>query len=212
MSFSLAKSKMRAFETKMNKLHARHENGRFVFLDQTRYDLPGDDTDTAITVLGCTLFSHVSPQQEFAVEDCLVDFRDILRWTVDEHNAAHEADRAWLNAQVSRIAREEPDRRMMVIFTHHCPSVDPRCTDPKYERGSEVSSAFATDLSSDECWVSPVVKAWGFGHTHFPCYFTDSHGDRDGHGHGKVVMSNPKGYYLIPEKRFNAEMVVTVGE
>jgi predicted phosphodiesterase len=199
MSFTLAKSKMRAFEAKMNKLHSRHRNGRFVFLDQTRYDLTDD-----LTVLGCTLFSLVSPQQEFAVEDRLVDFRDILRWTVDDHNAAHESDRAWLNAQVSRIAEDEPHRRV-VIFTHHSPSVDPRCTNPKYHhKGSEVSSGFATDLSGDGCWTNPIVKAWAFGHTHYPCYFTDES--------GKVVMSNPKGYYLIPQRKFDAGKVLTLGD
>lgn len=131
-----------------------------------------------------------------------MDFRDILRWEVDDHNSAHESDLAWLNAQVSKIVKQEP-RRRIVILTHHSPSVDPRSTDPKHKH-SEVTSAFATDLSREECWMAPAVKTWAFGHTHYSCEFRDEH--------GKAVLSNPKGYFLIPEKSFNAEHVFTIGE
>jgi hypothetical protein len=120
---------------------------------------------------------------------------------VNDHNAAHESDLEWLNAQVSKMAREEPERKI-AIFTHHSPSVDSRCTDPKYD-GSDVSTAFATDLSREECWTNPAVVAWAFGHTHYNCSFTDTD--------GKAIISNQKGYRLIPAKRFNAERVFTIG-
>ena len=171
--------------------------GKFVFLDQTRYDLNKD-----LNILGCTLFSRISFSQEFAIESRMVGFRDILRWKVDDHNAAHESDLAWLNNQVSTIAREEHQRRI-AIFTHHSPSVDSRCTDPKHD-GSDVSTAFATDLSREECWTNPAVVTWAFGHTHFNCAFTDLD--------GKAIISNQKGYRLIPAKSFNAEMTFAVGE
>ena len=194
LSFKVAKAKMRSFETSTNKRSSLM--GKFIFLDQTRYDLTND-----LTILGCTLFSRVSPRQEFAVESRMVDFRDILRWNVDEHNAAHESDLQWLNAQVSSIAKDEPQRQI-AIFTHHSPSVDARCTDPKHT-GSEVSTAFSTDLSREECWTNPSVVAWAFGHTHFNCAFTDMD--------GRAVISNQKGYRLIPAKDFNAERVFTIG-
>ena len=122
---------MRAFQARIDKRSSTM--GKFVFLDQTRYDLTSD-----LTVLGCTLFSRISPKQDFAVESRMLDFRDILRWTTDDHNEAHQADLAWLNAQVSEMARDEPHRRI-VVFTHHSPSLDARCTDPKHA-GSEVTS------------------------------------------------------------------------
>ncbi|OQD87447.1 hypothetical protein PENSOL_c077G05338 [Penicillium solitum] len=185
---------MRSFEASMNK---KTSLGKFVFLDQTRYDVTKD-----LTVLGCTLFSQVSSQQEFAVECRMVDFKDILRWNVDGHNAAHTSDVEWLNAQVSTISKTEPLRRI-AIFTHHSPSVDSRCTDPKHI-GSDVSTGFATDLSHEECWTNPAVVAWGFGHTHFNCAFTDAD--------GKAVVSNQKGYRLIPVKDFNPERAFSIGE
>lgn len=195
MSFKTAKSKMRAFQTKIDKRSTTM--GKFVFLDQTRYDLASN-----LTILGCTLFSRISPKQDFAVESRMVDFRDILRWTTDDHNEAHQADLAWLNAQVSKMARDEPHRRI-VVFLHHSPSLDPRCTDPRHA-GSEVTTGFAKDLSMEECWTSSMVRAWAFGHTHYSCAFADER--------GKAVLSNQKGYYLIPEKAFDAERVFRVGE
>ncbi|KAJ5899520.1 hypothetical protein N7495_004264 [Penicillium taxi] len=132
----------------------------------------------------------------------MIDFKDILRWTVDDHNAAHESDLEWLNAQVSSIARDEPQRRV-IIFTHHSPSVDSRCTDPKHN-GSDVSTAFATDLSREECWNNPAVVTWAFGHTHFNCYFTDMD--------GKSIISNQKGYRLIPAKGFDAGRAFNIGD
>ncbi|CAI7616461.1 unnamed protein product [Penicillium crustosum] len=185
---------MRSFEASMNK---KMPLGKFIFLDQTRYDVTKD-----LTVLGCTLFSQVSSQQELAVEYRMVDFKDILRWTVDNHNAAHTSDVKWLNAQVSTISKSEPLRRI-AIFTHHSPSVDSRCMDPKHI-GSDVSTGFATDLSHEECWTSPAVVAWGFGHTHFNCAFTDAD--------GKAVISNQKGYRLVPVKDFNPERAISIGE
>jgi hypothetical protein len=194
LSFKVAKAKMTRFQARMDK---RSLMAKFVFLDQTRYDVTKD-----LTVLGCTLFSRISTQHEFAVENRMVDFRDILRWTVDDHNAAHNSDLQWLNTQVSTMAKDEPQRRI-AIFTHHCPSIDVRCTDPKHI-GSEVSTAFTTDLSHEECWTNPAVVAWAFGHSHFNCAFDDTN--------GKAIISNQKGYYLIPVKGFDPGKVFEIGD
>lgn len=195
MSFQLARKKMREFQAKVDK--RKIMPGKFVFLDQTRFDINDE-----VTILGCTLFSHVPLHQEFAVESRMVDFRDILRWDVDEHNAAHESDLNWLNDQVGRMAVEEPHRQI-VIFSHHSPSTDPRSMDPSHE-GSEVSSAFVTDLSGEECWRASNVVLWAFGHTHYNHEFQDEG--------GKVIMTNQKGYFMYPKKTFNAGRVFTVGE
>ena len=117
-------------------------------------------------------------------------------------NEAHQADLAWLNAQVSKMSRDEL-HRWIVVFTHHSPSLDARCTDPKHA-GSKVTSGFATDLSMEECWTSSNVRAWAFGHTHDSFVFIDEN--------GKAVLSNQKGYYLLPEKAFDAERVFRIGE
>ncbi|EEQ30038.1 hypothetical protein McanMca71_000369 [Microsporum canis] len=157
-----------------------------VFLSQTRHDV----SDT-LTVLGCTLYSHILPEQDQAVAARMSDFRTITGWTTQTHNRAHRADLAWLNAQVRQIEQREP-RRRIAIFTHHAPSLDPRAVDPRYA-GSAVTSGFATDLRDQPCWTSPAVTAWAFGHTHYNCDFELG---------GVRVIANQKGYYLSPRDTF----------
>ncbi|KAJ5712817.1 hypothetical protein N7493_009285 [Penicillium malachiteum] len=193
MSFKLAKTKMRQFQSKMDR---RSLLGKFIFLDQTRYDIT-----EKLSILGCTLFSRISPQQEFAVERRMVDFRDILRWTVDDHNAAHESDVSWLNAEVMKIETEEPHRQI-VVFTHHSPCKD-RCQHLRH-KDSEVWTGFATNLSDQVCWQGRNVTAWASGHTHFNYSFLDET--------GKMVLSNQKGYRLFPSEEFNAGRVSTFGD
>jgi hypothetical protein len=75
----------------------RSENLRF--FHQTRHDLT-----EKLTILGCTLFSKITDDQEDAVAAPLVDFKDILRWTVDDQNVAHNIGRIgiapWINKGV----------------------------------------------------------------------------------------------------------------
>jgi hypothetical protein len=104
--------------------HARSLAGQFVSLDQTRHDV-----SSTVTVLSCTLFSKVPPQQEYAVKTRMADFKNIARWTFDDHNEAHQADMDWLNTQVKDIAAKEP-RWKIVIFTHHSPCQDDRAVKP----------------------------------------------------------------------------------
>ncbi|KAH8432275.1 Ser/Thr protein phosphatase superfamily [Aspergillus melleus] len=154
--------------------------GQFVFLNRTRYDVSPD-----VTVLGCTLYSRVTPTQKKQVSFGLNDFFHIQGWTVEKHSACHEADRAWLNEQVSQIAAQEP-HRSIVIFTHHSPSVVADAVDPRHAN-SVISSGFATDMSGEACWENPRVRLWAFGHTHHNCDFTEERT-------GKRVVTNQRGY------------------
>ncbi|KAJ5361752.1 hypothetical protein N7541_002596 [Penicillium brevicompactum] len=170
--------------------------GSFVFLDQTRYDASSN-----VTVLGCTLFSQVDETHKEHVSFGLNDFYHINDWTVEEHTAAHQSDLAWLNAQVSQIATEEPHRKI-VVFTHHSPvTQDARAVDPRHAN-SRISSGFATDLSSQECWKSPLVRLWAFGHTHFNVNYVEDA--------GKMVVSNQRGYYSSQAKGFDGDLVVKI--
>ncbi|QIX02419.1 hypothetical protein AMS68_007936 [Peltaster fructicola] len=159
----------------------------------TRFDLTEE-----ITVLGCTLFSHVATEQAMAVQSRLVDFRDILSWDVGDHVDAHLEDLQWLNLLVSELAQQG---RKIIIFTHHSPTTDQRARNPRFAI-SDVSTGFATDLSKEECWTNPAVSIWAFGHTHYSCDFTTDHGKR--------VVANQKGYYLIPQKAFQSGKVIEV--
>ncbi|KAF3000106.1 hypothetical protein E8E13_003651 [Curvularia kusanoi] len=76
-------------------------NGKFVLLDQTRYDL----TPT-VTILGCTLFSKITDVQKDYVIFGLNDFYHIEDWTVEEHVQNHEDDLKWLNTEVQKLEEE----------------------------------------------------------------------------------------------------------
>lgn len=187
-TWSTAKASLRSFAARMENLRQRSTIGRFILLDQTRYDISDE-----LTILGCTLFSHVTDDQAGAVGDRLVDFKQICNWTVDDHNQAHASDLAWLISQVSKITATEPQRRI-AIMTHHSPTIDSRAADPKHIK-SPVSSGFSTDLSRQICWQSKSVVFWAFGHTHFNCDFVDELGKR--------VVANQRGYASVPRATFN---------
>ncbi|CAK7242393.1 MAG: hypothetical protein STHCBS139747_003883 [Sporothrix thermara] len=198
-SWQLAKARVREFAERMERRRARSTLGRFVFLDQTRHDLDG----TLTTILGCTLFSAVTSDQQAAVASRLVDFRQIRDgWSVSDHNAAHASDVRWLNDQVAAIASGEPSRTI-VIFTHHCPTLDNRTVAPQ-NQASPVSSGFSTDLSSQPCWTSPNVILWAFGHTHFNCDYVDS-------ATGKRIVANQAGYAMAAEGDFDGKKVFELG-
>ncbi|MCJ1407059.1 hypothetical protein MMC19_001129 [Ptychographa xylographoides] len=163
--------------------------GKLHVLDRTRVEV-----SAAVVVLGCTLHSRITPASRVAVERKVSDFRRIRGWTVDDHNAQHAADVAWLVQQVSVVRRQDAEggrgRRRIVILTHHAP-VRRGASDPKNE-GNPWSDAFATDLLDVGGGavledVSPLrdVQWWVFGHTH---YTTDVVRG------GVRLVSNQRGY------------------
>lgn len=186
MRLSSAKSRVRSFAAKMERLRITSSVGRFVFLDQTRHDFPGV-ANGGVTILGCTLFSRVDPKQAKEVAYRFVDFRDIIDWEVEDHNDCHRADLHWLNNEVEKIVEEDSERKI-IIFTHYSPSVDERTKNPRYGK-STVDSGFMTDLSGQTCWTAPTVKLWAFGHTHYSVDFKDEET-------GKRIIANQKGYYF----------------
>lgn len=178
-SWPVARQRMRDFADKMQRLRSQSTIGRFIFLDQTRHDM-----EDSLTILGCTLFSRISSDQAAAVSARFMDFRHIQNWTVDGHVDSHMSDLRWLDEQVQEIQARQPGRRV-VIFTHYSPTLDQRAVDKRHV-GSPVSSGFATDLSNQICWKSPVVKVWAFGHTHCNCDYVDEFGKR--------ILANQRGY------------------
>lgn len=196
-SWDTAKTKMRMFTEKMDRLRGSSTTGRFVFLDQTRYDF-----DT-VTILGCTLFSNVTREQSGDVGNRLIDFKQILNWTVADHVEAHASDLKWLNAQVSEVSKTSPGRQI-VILTHHSPSLDSRAVDPRHSvNPNPVQSGFATDLSGEECGSNKAVVMWAFGHTHYNCDFIDDMGKR--------LVGNQRGYASSLESDFDPPTVFLVG-
>lgn len=196
-SYSAAKSIFQSFSQNISQHRRSHPSlGRFIFLDQTRFDI-----STSVTILGCTLFSAISPEQAQSVQLFVSDFERIENWTVKDHNAAHASDLAWLNEQVLHISKSAPHRKI-IIFTHYSPTTAPEANDPRHLKDlSGVRSAFVTDLSAESCWIAPAVKLWAFGHTHFNCSFVDE-------STGKRVLTNQKGHARSGIEGFDVEKVV----
>lgn len=168
--------------------------GRFIFLNQTRYDL-----SPTVTILGCTLWAALDQKNLDILSWALQDFKRIEDFTPEAFVAAHRADVAWLNTTVAQLAREEPHRRV-VVFTHHAPTVE-GTSDPKFAgRENPTASAFASELTSEPCWTAGIVTLWAFGHTHWSCDFVRA---------GVRVVSNQRGYREGGEG-FDAGKVITL--
>ncbi|KAH0581699.1 hypothetical protein J132_00641 [Termitomyces sp. J132] len=159
------------------RVNADASFGTFVYLNRTRYDVSSN-----LTILGCTLWSSLNPNDLDILSWSLTDFRRIDSFNPDVYAALHKADLAWLNNTVTAIARDEPERRI-VVFTHHAPTKD-GTGDPKFNDGP-TNSAFVTELTGEECWESGKIKLWAFGHTHWCCDF---------HKQGTRVYANQRGY------------------
>lgn len=159
-------------------------NGRLILLHQRRYDIP----DSHVTILGCTLWSKVPNEARDIVSSKIQDFRLIQDWTVDDHNAAHDADHAWLLREIQSIFKEnqklrkQEQPRTILVVTHHAPSLR-KTSSPQHEN-NPWSCAFGTDLLSH---TAVGVKVWVFGHTHYTTEFVYR---------GTNVVSNQRGYVL----------------
>ncbi|KAF2494439.1 hypothetical protein BU16DRAFT_589291 [Lophium mytilinum] len=152
---------------------------RFWVLDRARVDIG------AVTVLGCTLWSKVSAEEAGEVAGRMSDMRRIAGWDLGRWGEAHERDLAWLNGAVGEVEREERGRSVVVLM-HHSPTTLPQAVDTRHAGGGMLS-AYHTNLSTELCWTSPVVRLWAFGHTHFSCAFEEPLT-------GKLVFANQKGY------------------
>jgi predicted phosphohydrolase len=141
-----------------------------------------------VQVIGCTLWSHVPPTCQRAVEATMNDYRlirtedvfgNLKSFSVSNTNALHRVDLQYLMTEIEE-GRERGQSTLVV--THHVPLMT-GTSDPKFE-GLPTNHAFATDLR--ELMGSPVL-AWAYGHTHF-------NPDSVLHVDGTVLLSNQKGY------------------
>lgn len=201
ITFSEAKEIVLRFEAEVEQQRRSPDNsttGKFVFLERSRYDLSED-----LAVFGCTLFSFVTPGQRNSVARFVSDFSRINEWTVDSHNAEHQAHLQWLNSQVSDCAQNEP-HRSIVVLTHHSPTALEEADDPKHIKDdAQIRSAFTTDLSDQLCWTTPQVRLWAFGHTHFNCDIEDPQTK-------KRIVCNQQGYRKAESLGFSGTKVVDI--
>jgi len=86
-SWAETKSNVQPFKDDIEGSSGRNEAlGKLVLLNQTRYDI-----SPTVTILGCTLFSHVAREQMESVSFRLNDFYHIRDWSIEAHQAEHLA-------------------------------------------------------------------------------------------------------------------------
>ena len=155
--------------------------GKLHVLNRNRVDL---SISSGITILGCTLWSKISPDVRSMVEMRVNDFKRIDNWTVDDHNFEHEQDVQWLRDEICKIRQErDQSKKSILVITHHAPTN--RGTSKPSDLINPWSCAFSTDLLKDKALSN--VQWWIFGHTHFTSDFKQ----------GQVrLVSNQRGYIL----------------
>ena len=158
-------------------------NGQLIVLHQKRYNIPG----SSVTILGCTLWSKVPQELTDVVQSKIKDFQKIENWSIDDHNASHESDLAWLQSELQLLHRENEvqksgKKKSILVVTHHAPLLE-KTSSPQHSQ-NPWSVAFGTDVLSR---LREGVKVWVFGHTHYSTDFKEK---------GVRVVSNQWGYVL----------------
>ncbi|KAF2797115.1 hypothetical protein K505DRAFT_322823 [Melanomma pulvis-pyrius CBS 109.77] len=140
--------------------------GKLVILNRTRGEVPG----TNVTILGCTLWSKIAGSAEDAVLKKIPEFdreQGIRNWSVASHNAAHDADLAWLQREVqdcvnltSATASSSAAPQILVV-TSFAPELREALS--PWQVDSPWSSAYGTELLRGMDWNG--VKVWVCGAT-----------------------------------------------
>lgn len=134
-----------------------------------------------------TLWSHITPRDEYFVSRGMNDFRQIQyggrRFTTEDYNIEHEKCLSFIKKSV-----EESDAEHVVVVTHHLPTMEVVAPEHK---GSNLNSAFATELGN--YIANSRIDAWIFGHSH-----TNINTVID----NKPIVCNQMGYVFQDEHRY----------
>lgn len=158
-------------------------HGKVTLLHAGRFDMPSHD----ISVLGCTLWSHIPQEASDAVRGRVKDYQKIEGWSVDKHNSLFADQLKWLRNEVTSVRSTSPSAKI-VIVTHHAPSILETSRPEQLE--NPWRCAFSTNILDESAWQD--VSLWVFGHTHFTTEFVRN---------GVKVVSNQRGYVLPGNSR-----------
>ncbi|KAI4209747.1 MAG: hypothetical protein LQ351_007343 [Letrouitia transgressa] len=156
--------------------------GRLSVLHRERVDMD------CVTILGCTLNSHVAPNDFDAVAALNKESSEIENWTIQDHNQEHKVDVDWLVEEITKIhANKDEKKRRIVVITHNAPITKVVCELSSSE--DLCFSAFTTDiLESMKYPTLSSVAWWLFGRAHHKCQISQG---------GVNIMSNPRGYATL---------------
>ena len=131
-----------------------------------------------------TLWSQISPSDEYFVWKGMNDFRQIMYngklLQTEEFNQMHNFCLDFIKRSLAESTAEH-----IVVVTHHLPTLE---VVAPHHRGSVLNSAFATDLS--KLIAGSRIDAWIYGH---------SHTNIDAEINGTKVICNQMGYVFDNE-------------
>ena len=114
-----------------------------------------------INIICSTLWSHISTQNEFTVQQNVNDFHLIKmngnKFTPAHFNHLHQTDLAFLQNAIPTSVAEKT-----IVMTHHVPTL---MNYPAQYKGSNINQAFAVELF--DFIESSNVPYWIYGHHHF---------------------------------------------
>jgi predicted phosphohydrolase len=147
-----------------------------------------------------TMWSHIPPEHEWAVQQSINDFKMIKNkgkiLTPAGFNALHKNDFGFL-----RAALESPTDKQRIVVTHHVPTL---MNYPEQYRFSEINSAFAVELfdfifNAGIENIQPMHWIYGHHHTNTPSFKIGN----------TTMLTNQLGYVMHGEyQSFNPSAII----
>lgn len=136
---------------------------------------PGITVIDDITIVGCTLWSHISYVNEETIEYSITDFSVISNHTIESQNELHQREKDFL----LNIINE----RKCLIITHHAPDRNLVKINALFKYAADLSEAFGTNITQE--FKSENILGWIYGH---------SHRNREKTINGIKLYTNQRGY------------------
>jgi Icc-related predicted phosphoesterase len=119
-----------------------------------------------VNLVCSTLWSHISPPNEWDIQQCISDFSAIRfkgrRFTAAHFNQLHERDYSF----IKRSLTAHPSATN-IVMTHHVPTL---VNYPSQYKGSFINEAFATELHDFIATSNAAYWIYGHHHTNTPVF------------------------------------------
>ncbi|MBK9048432.1 MAG: metallophosphoesterase [Bacteroidetes bacterium] len=113
-----------------------------------------------VKLIFSTLWSHISPGNQWQIERSLNDFHLIKhngnRFSAEVYNQMHAESLAFIQNELNTKEEEQ-----MAVFTHHCPTF---LNYPEQYKGDILNESFAVELF--DLIESSEIDLWVYGHHH----------------------------------------------
>lgn len=146
-----------------------------------------------------TLWSHIPPQYEWAVQQTVSDYSLIKnkgkKFTTADSNALHKESLDFL-----KLALASPTTKQRIVVTHHVPTL---MHYPEQYKNSNINSAFAVELYG--LIESSQAAYWIYGHHHCntPAFKIGN----------TTMLTNQLGYTVQNEHQlFNRSAIIEIGK